>query len=373
MKFIDVNKRKEIKKVSKSLLSKYEKCPLWAYKDIRETKPKNFSSKPLEVGILAHEYAAKMLAEKIGVTREVNENKFPLEVVYEVKQMIKKINLDYFYRNLQIIGVEEYLTFESPEVEKDFVFAGRFDALSFTEVEEQKYIVVDDFKTSFVISTEVDSEALIYAYAVNKHFGLPVIFRRISLRNGRYFSHTFESADLEDMKETILFKIKFWKEELEGELIPEYTPGSHCQYCPYLSSCQGRKDISNLNKKYKAAIWAKQFAKKYETEVKAAAAEVLTHTTEIEDGEVLLPFLDNKYGAVAKISKSYSLKTRKFKKEDIIKLLIETGEIDKYINLLDIKLDESLAKELAEDYKIPTKEVVRTTVSLVEKQGEENE
>ena len=372
MKFVSTkNLNNKITSFSKSRLEKHGKCPLWAYNDLRSTKGQD-SSRALEIGILAHEIAAKKLADKVGIEREVFDVKerFPLEVIFEVEEEIfKYTNFDYLYKDMQVIGVEESVSFEVPEIQKGFRFNGRFDAVSFMEIYNQKYIVVDDFKTGFHISTTVDTEALIYAYAAYKHFGgLPVIFRRIGLRNGKLWSHEFSIQTLKNMENNILFKVKHWKEEMEGDLIPEYTPGSHCMYCPYLSSCQGRKDITNLNRKMKASIWAKQYAKKLDAEVKAGATEVLSHMEVPEAGKevVLLPFLGNKYGAVAKTSESFGLKGRKITKTDLIKLLIETGDIGRFAEALDIKLTGEMAQIIETEYKIPTKRTLRTTVSLVE-------
>jgi len=376
MKFVDTNDmRGKIKSVSKSRLEKYQKCPLWAYKDLRNTKDFN-RTRNLEIGILAHAIAAKKLADKVGIKREIFdlEEKYDLDVIYEVQEEIfRYTNFNYLYDKVQVIGIEETISFEMPEIEDEFNFIGRFDVVSFMEYDNQKYIVVDDFKSGFYISTEVDTEALVYSYAAYKHYNLPVIFRRIGLRNGKLWSKIFSKETLERMKDKIIFKIKHWKEEMEGELIPEYTPGTHCLYCSMLNTCQGRKDVSNLNKKFKASIWAKQYAKKMEAEVKNGAKEVLEHVpiSEVGKEEILIPFLNNKYGATVSTTESYMLAGRKLKKRDIIKLLIETGEIENFIDNLDIKFDQELALKLETDYKIPFRKQVKSTIKLVEQKESE--
>ena len=381
MKFVDTNNLKnKLKSVSKSKLMAYEKCPLMAYKTARDTKP-NSGGKALDIGILAHEIAAKKVAELAGIERSIDSEEimeeYSIEVIYDVTEEIFKYNnFSYLYNNMQLIGVEESISFDMPEIEENFRFNARFDAISFMDLNDQKYIIVDDFKSGYQISTEVDTEAIVYAYAAYKHFGgLPVIFRRIGLRNGKTWEHEFSAESLESMERVIYFKIKHWKDEIEGELVPEYTPGSHCLYCPYLSKCQGRKDVSNLQKKYKAAIWAKQLAKQYENEVKLAAKEVLEHMSpeDLHSEVVVLPFLGDKYGAVAKTTESYQLKTRKVKKAEVISMLIETGEISKYTDSIDIKFSERLSEDLQETFKIPMKKVVKTTISLVEKQTNSEE
>ena len=378
MKFVNTdNLKNKVKGFSKSALDKYDKCPLWAYKDFRSTK-KQSSSRQLEIGILAHEIAAKKLADKVGIKREVFDiiERFPLDVIFEVEEEIfKYTNFDYLYNGMEVLGVEESISFEVSKVREGFRFNGRFDVVSYLTINNQKYVVVDDFKSGFQISKKVDNEALIYAFAAYKQYNLPVIFRRIGLRNGKTWEHEFSIQTLKNMEDRIIFKVKYWKEEMEGELTPEYTPGSHCLYCPYLTKCQGRKDISNMNKKFKASIWAKQYAKVMEAEVKAAAAEVMSHAEipEVGSESILLPFLGNRYGAVAKTSESYGLKGRKLKKSDIIKLLIDTGEIDNFIDTLDIKFSAELSEKLNDVFKIPMKKTVRTAISLVEVFNEEDE
>lgn len=381
MKFVNTkNLTNKIKSVSKSRLADHEKCPLMAYNKARDTKP-NQGGRALEVGILAHEIAAKKAADIAGIAREVNNvmERFPMDVIYEVQEEIfKHTNFSHLYNTMQIIGVEESVSFPMPDIADNFRFNGRFDCVAYMEINKQKYIVVDDYKTGFQISTDVDTEAIVYAYAAFKHFGgsaLPVIFRRIGLRNGKTWSHEFSVDTLNNMESVIVFKVQHWKDEMEGELIPEHTPGSHCLYCPYLRNCSGRRHVDSLHRKYKAAIWAKQYAKALESEVKSAAMEVLSasETPSTNEELVLLPFLGDRYGAVAKTTESYQLKGRKLKKAEIIKMLVETGEIGDYLDQVDIKFNEDLSVLLNDTYKIPMKRVTRTAVSLVESRQEEED
>jgi len=359
----------KVKSASKSRLGDFEKCPLMAYKKLRDPKPidMNFD---LQVGNLAHELAEKKIADFAGINFQVNhmEERFPLVVIDKVLSILEKKNIESYYNDFQVIGIEESFSIPMPEVSEDFMLTGRFDVISMADINDQKYIIVDDLKSGANFKKEVDTEAIVYAYAASeKYGGLPVIFRKIALASNAIFTEEFSRDRLMRLKPALIFKLKEYKEDMESEMIPDYTPGDHCVYCPYLSQCQGRKDLSSLNKKIKAATWAKQYAKKYESEVKSAAKEILENVPTEDNTLVLVPFLNGRYGAVSKISESWGLKKRDFNKKDIINLLIETGEIENFVDNLDIKFDERLASKISHDFEIPTKRTVRQTISIVEK------
>ena len=365
----------KIKTVSKSKLQDYDKCPLLAFKKLRDTKYREPEGLMLK-GILAHELAQEKIAHMAGLkffARNVEE-RFPLEIINEVYDITEKSNIEKYYNDLQVFGIEESVSFELNDIKEDLMISCRFDVVSYAEIDNQKFIVVDDLKSGQAVTNKTDTESIIYAFAAYEKFGgLPVIFRRLSLSSNKNFIETFSVERLEKLKPSIYFLIKKYVEDMESEMIPDYKPGNHCLYCNYISSCQGRKNVSSLQNKYKAAIWAKNYAKKYEAEVKSAAASILEHIPTTSEDIVLLPFLDGRYGAVAKTTTSWQLKGRSVKKDEIVKMLIETGEIAEYSNLIDIKFNEDISTLLSETYKIPMKEVVKTTVSLVEEAKEEEE
>ena len=355
-----------IKSVSKSKLDIFDKCPLQAWKKERDTGHTSTHSRNLDIGVLAHELAAKAVAESVGINRVVSnlEERFPLDVIFQVQEDINfaKLLLNYG-EDLTIIGVEESASLSIESMNNEFRINTRYDCLGRLTVKNQTYIVVDDFKTGFQLKTQVDTEALLYAYVAYKTYDLPVIFRRISLNSGKVWSKEFSIEGLKRIESSILLKIAKYKEEMESDYVPEHTPGSHCYYCPELMRCQGRKYIDTLNDKYKIALWAKEVAKFRETEVKSAAALLINE--ESIDGQILIPFLENgKYGAIASVSESYQLNGRKIKKSDIIRLLIETDEIEDFVDDIDIKFSPELANKLM-SYNIPMKQVIRTSVKLV--------
>ena len=367
----------KIKSVSKVKLKNYNNCPLMTWKDLRSNKPYE-ENVDLQIGILAHELAKQKLAQSIDIRYEVHniEERFPLTVIDKVLSIIEKKDIASYYKDLQVIGIEEPIIIPMENMGENFMLSIRLNVVSFTEIDDQRYIVVDDFKSGQAIKRESDIESIIYSYAAYEQYGqLPVIFRRIALSSNLIFTETFSVERIERLKPFINFKIKEFKEDMESDMLPNYTPGSHCIYCNHIHNCQGRKDISSLQNKYKAAIWAKMYAKRYETEVKNAAADLMQYIPVDPDREeetVLLPFLNGRYGAVAKTTESYQLKGRLVTKKDILNVLIETGEIENYIDNIDIKFDENLSKMLSEDYKIPMKKVVKQVVSLVENNGENN-
>lgn len=362
----------KVNSVSKSALVDYGKCAKMAKLKKSDPRP-NVASDKMNVGILGHEVAAREVAALFGIQRGVSEN-YSLEVLFEVQEKIGKYTkFNELYNNMSLIGLEYSVSLDMPEIGEGFRFNGRFDAICSIEINHQSYIVIDDFKTGYHISTAIDSEALIYAYVAQQLYGLPVVFRRIGLMNGKVWSHTFSIDSINKMKESILLSIKMYKMDMESDMVPEWTPGGHCLYCPYLMSCQGRKSLKTINDRFKVAIWAKNVAKFNETLVKIAAKEVLDNSSGLENGAVLIPFINGGYGAVVSVSESYGLKGRKIKKSDVIRLLIETGEIDKYIDCLDLKMSEELANELKKVYKMPTQKTTKTTLKLVAMEGEEDE
>lgn len=372
--------KKNVSSCSKSRLALYEKCPLRAYKTLRETSRSVDNARMLDVGILAHEIAAKKVfavAEKEYNLEEVS-NRFPMDVIYEVQAAVTNaVDYEKLFRNQAIIGIEESFSFEIPELGKDFRLIAKPDALTYREVKNNYYMGVYEWKSGFAFNSEVDTEAIVYAYATYKKYGLPVMFTRLNIRTGKSWSHEFTIQALEDIEESLLKLIAKYKKDMESDITPEFKPGTHCQYCPYIAQCQGRKYVNTLRHKYKAALWAKELAKKYESEVKEAAKSVLSNGVPSElEGEgtsVLLPFLDNRYGAIAETSKSYQLATRKIKKDQILNLLLESGQLENVLDKLDIKFDEELSDMLVENYQVPMKEVVRTSIKLKEvKESEEN-
>jgi len=366
-----------IKNVSKTRLRDYEKCPLMLYKKLRDNEPYT-ESVQLQIGIMANELAKKKIAESAGKKYEVHniEDRFSLVVVDKVLNIIENKNIESYYTDLQVIAIDESVAIQMDNIEKGFMFSAKLDVVSFTEINNQKYVVVDELKSGQAIKRETDIDSIMGAYAAHEHYGgLPVIFRRIALSSNLIFIDEFSIERIERLKPFIYFKTKELKEDMESDLIPCYKPGNHCLYCKYIHSCQGRKNISSLQNKFKAAIWAEMYAKKYKKEVKNAATELLKYIPINEEAEetVLLPFLNGRYGAVAKTTESWQLKGRSIKKNEILKVLIETGEINDFIDNIELKFNETLAKKLENEYKVPMKKVVKQVVSLIEVNGEENE
>jgi len=359
-----------IRTVSKTKLVDFNKCPLMAYKKVRDNSA-FIENADIQRGNLAHELAEKKIADEFNLdfSSENIEERFNLEVINEVLNIMENTNILHYYKGMQVFGIEESVVIELDNIKEDDIvsLSCRFDIVSYAEIDNQRYIVVDDLKSGQAVKESTDTEAIIYAFVAYEKFGgLPVIFRRIALSSNKKFVEIFTPEKLEKLRPSIMFQIKKYVEEMESDMIPEYTPGDHCLCCPFISSCQGRKKVDSLQNKLKASIWAKAYAKKYENEVKSAAKEIMEKIPTAPSGEevVLVPFLNGKYGVKQKTSSSWGLKGRKISKKDIINLLIETGDIESYKDALDIKFNESLAKKLTEDYEIETKETVKTTLSF---------
>jgi len=367
----------KINSASKSRLRDYDTCPLMAYEKLRKTEPMK-PNKNMDIGSLAHELSYVQLSEFSGIPFESRniEERFPIDVIDTVYEMLTDRDLSIYYKDIQIMGIEESVSINVPginaENEPMFVLNGRFDIVSTADIDDQRYIVVDDLKGGAAVKKDTDIEAIVYAIAAyEKYGGLPVIFRRISLGSRMVHKETFSVARIKRLIPILKFKMKEYKVNMESEMIPEYIPGDHCVSCDNLEKCQGRKIVHSLQHKVKAAEWAKQYAKVKNKEVEAAVKEYMQNkfvVNSISDGSTheALPFLNGKFGASINVSSTWQLKGRSFKKADVLKLLAETGDLEDLIaeDLVSFKLNESIAKKLSEEYKIPTHEVYRTTVSL---------
>jgi CRISPR/Cas system-associated exonuclease Cas4 (RecB family) len=380
MNFVDEKPKNSImvKSASKSRLDKFQKCPQWLYRDIRSDKPQ-VESESLEIGKLAHEIAARKVREKFeGIEFDISDlgDRYDLDVIYEVlSNMTNKVKFDYLLKDQNLIAIEENMSVDLPQVSEDFKLLIKCDLVTFRMIGSDSYIVVYDWKSSFNISEKNDIEAKVYAYALSKKYAMPVIFNRVSLSTGKVAPMKFSMENINLMEYFLLEEIKKYKKEMESEVIPEFKPGGHCQYCPFITQCDGRKYISSLRHKHKAAIWAKELAKHLEKEVKEAANEVASKGIPTEEGiHVLLPFLDGRYGAVAKSSSSWGLAGRKITKKQVLTTLIRNEEIEDFIDLIDIKFNEELSAHLEKNYKLKTKKSTRTTISLQEvKEGDNDE
>jgi hypothetical protein len=374
MKFFDEKKLAKIRvnSASKSRLGIYKKCPLMAAKKLRDTKKRESNSKALDIGILGHDLAEIELRRISG--KEINvssmeaelEKKYDLPVIYAVKNdLFKRLSFDKLFEDQTIIEIEESFSVDMEEVAEGFKLIIKPDAVSYREINGNPYMSIYEWKTGFNMVTEIDTESIIYAYGAYRKYGLPIIFNRVNLRNGKIFSHEFSPESLIDMEQMLISLMKRYKRDMEDEILPEFEPGSHCQYCDFINECEGRKYVSSLRHKYKAAVWAKELAKRYESEVKTAAKEVLSHSQPSEGEEtVLLPFLNGKFGAVAEISKSFSLATRKVNKKDLIKLIKDSEHFEDFLDSMDIKIQEHLVNVVEEEFGIPVKEVIRTSIKL---------
>lgn len=405
MEFVTERKnKKEFGSVSKSRLAKYMKCPAQAYESLRETKKDLSFNQAIEKGNLYHELAAKQLHDMCTNKDYVYDIKkletyTDLGIYNEVLDSMKFINLSKKLDGQAIIEIEKEITIQLPEVAPDFIVRAKPDGLSYMTIDKQDYIGIIEFKSGFSDISVIDNEVIIYAYAISKKYSLPVVFQRINLTNGKMFTHVFNKYRLAELKPQIVYVIKKWKSDMESEIKPEIKPGSHCSYCPYLTKCAGRKHISTLRQKYKAAIIAKNLAKKYEEEVKdAAKAELEMHPeyTESKGENILLPFLDNRYGAISKTTEFNQLAKKIVKKDEVKDLIIEyvlsnpTPENQELLkNCMSISLTDEVANILenntlaetiqntenvgikesfkGDNYIIPVKRSIRTTISIKEK------
>lgn len=412
MKFVEEKKAGfEFKSTSKSRLTKYQKCPALAYRSLRETKQSLEENHAIEIGNLSHELAAQEL-HKLQQNKDFEydftrlEKYRNLSTYAEAVENFKWINLRKILEGQAVIEIEKEISIPMPEVDEGFMLKLKPDALTYMSIDKHDYIGIIEFKTGYSDITQIDSELILYCYAIAKKYSLPVSFQRINLSNGKKFEKKFSRYEIGKLHDQIVIVMKKWKEDMEGDIIPEVKPGSHCSYCHYLNKCSGRKYVSTLRQKYKAVIILKELAKKYEAEIKQAAKEELDrHPEYVESvGEhVLLPFLDNKYGAISKTISFNSLAKRALKKDEVKDLLIqhvlmnptpeniemlkesmELSLTDQVSNILDSgglretieNYDNEGVKSVFKngDYSIPIKRVVKSSIAIkAEMKAEEDE
>lgn len=411
MEFIQEEQKKfEFNSISKSRLSQYQVCPGMAWKKLRETKRDLSTNELIEKGFLYHEFAAKELFSMCTNKDYQYDNSrldsfTNLKIYNEALNDFKYINLNRILEGQAIIDIEKEISIPIPEVGEEFVLRAKPDALSYLSSDNVDYIGVIEFKSGYGHINIVDSESILYSYAISQKYNLPIFFQRVNLSNGKKFFKKFTVYELKNMKKQIVSVLKKWKKDMESEIMPEIKPGNHCMYCKYLKKCSGRKNINTLRQKYKAVILLKKLTKVYEDEIKDAAKLVLEKHPEYseEKGEyILLPFLDNKYGAISKTSEFNGLANRKLKKDEVKDILIEhvmKNPTQENVDILKACMSLSLTDEVADllesgdleltikttenegvrsafkgdNYAIPVKRIIKTNISFKEKYEEDED
>jgi CRISPR/Cas system-associated exonuclease Cas4 (RecB family) len=377
MNFIDTKKieKFEVMSASKSKIASFKKCALKAYKDARNTKAFSGSSSQMSVGNIAHEFADRKVKEMMGLDvapYDYASSSYDLETYFEFYSKIERNlrKIDGILSGHTIISTEESFTIELDDVCTGFRFIAKPDVLSYTEYTGVNYIHVTDWKTGFSSINNVDEEALLYAYAAFKKYNMPVVFSRLNLMTGASYTHTFHETILMQLEPQIIKILKDYKKAMESNISPEFQPGSHCSYCPYIEQCDGRKYAHSLQQKFKIAIWAKALASKMESEVKASAGELLAQSPE---ETIPVSFLNGRYGVEAQVSESIQLAGRKVSKKDIFEMLIEDESLELIKDTIDFKISPELKDALENLHSVKTKVVTRTVIKLKPKEDEDEE
>jgi len=357
MKFLKEEKKVSVNSISKSFAENYETCKLKAWK--KKRKNRDNENRFLLVGKTAHAIFASKVAERVGEKYEVPTVKDP-SIVYEANLVTERVDLD------KLIGKEEILGYESmveSKLSNGISLIGVFDLVTLAEDEFLgTYIHVLDYKSGFKVSKEVDNEVLFYAYLAADKFKMPVLFTRYSGRSGDMWGKFFtyeEAIALEPL-------ISVYAEEIKGVVESEEEPfpeaGPHCLACPFLDECSA-KDLDETNPQQLITKYQllKARTKMLESQLKNMRFE---NENPIETPEFVID-----------IKESRSKQLKKGKKEDILLLLLKSGNLERHLSALDIKLTPEVVKT-AEEAGFEFKEQVRRSLNIsttTEKKGEANE
>jgi len=369
MKFINENNNVITNIVSKSKLEEESKCSQKVWRDLRTDRTNNNSislNKAKIFNILAYEELNTIFNIEDSISLNEKLSSYKIEEIFEIQNQINQnIDFELLFKNQELLSLGEIITVKESGMDMKIAPS----AITYREIKKKPYIAIYEFKSGFNTIYEVDKAALFVAYVIFKKYNLPIIINRLNLRSGKIWSEEISLNQIKRIEPFILEDSKKYLERVNSEIIPEFTPGSVCSHCEHIEKCEGRKYPSNLKNKFKIVLWAKELIKKYEKEIKDYSKEVINNSSLIsKEGNAALPFLNGKYGAEIKTSKSFQLPNRKLKKQEVIKKLLESKEVsnESIIDSLDIKFSEEISEILLEKLNISLKENYRTTLKIEE-------
>jgi len=342
MDFLNEYKKIELASISKSFAENYDKCKAWAYKKKRNNR--DSENKFMLIGKAAHELFAARIAFHLGETYNMQKITDPT-VKYEAEDIIKRVWFDKLLSGGEVIGYEAKA---EAILSNGMSLVGVFDlVLLVDDPILGRYIHVIDFKTSYVVSKEVDNEVLFYVHLIAKKYGMAVTFTRYSGRTGDEFGKFFTYEDAMALDSTIAPYAEEIKKVIESDEEPFIEPGPQCLQCPFLDECAA-KDLDETDPKQLTAklIVAEAVAKDLKEKVKAMRLE---NDTEIDTGDYIVDM---------KESKSNGIATKGVKKNDFVVLLAKNNKLAELLEFVDIKITPeviAVGKTLGIDFKETTR------------------
>jgi len=330
MEFIEQERKISLNSISKSFAENYNTCKLKAWKKKRNNRDKE--NKYLQVGLAAHELFASEIASRLGEHYNVRKVTDP-SIKVEAESIIKRVNFERLLEGADIIGYEDRMEALLPN---GLTLIGITDLVLLCNDDiKGPYINIIDFKTSYVVSKELDNEAIFYAYLAAKKYELPITFTRYSGRTGDSWGQFFTREEALAFESIIADYAAEIQRVIESEEEPFPEAGAHCLKCPYLDECSA-KDLDETNPRELLAKYQlhKAMAKNLEDKVKALRFE---NENAIETEEFVVDI---------KETKSKVLASKGLKKSDILVVLAKAGKLEEVLSHLDLKLTEEVVEKV---------------------------
>lgn len=339
MEFINERKKIVLKNFSQSFGKLYEQCPLQAWFSKWEKRVEEEESVPLMVGKEVHRQFAKSVADYVGKPYEQGPDKpYPASVLFECMMLMKRADIKKIAPDPKAIVCFEKMF--SYKLDNGIMLNGIMDLCVIKNFNGKAYMEVFDLKTSHKIDGEKkDLQGLIYAFLAATHFGMDIVFKKYSCRTGEISEDFYSVNDALAIKEFLETETSAIKEVIESPEMPKPKASGKCISCPFIEKCS-IKHNENLDAEslMNTLQYSSAQAKRAENMLKELRAESK------EDIEVNGFTLTEKEGK----RKTVKAKGKRLTKKDVIYILLAEGNIGKYINSLDINIDEDVQSKLKE-------------------------
>jgi hypothetical protein len=346
--------------VSKSFMNRFDSCPREAYLSKRDKNPQTNKKEPtvLKRGKEAHRKFAFIMAKywsdnggPDGVLDYVPCENDPM-AAYLAEKAVERINPESLVDGGSILGIEMSL---NSRFSCNKSASGIVDLAILKEHPEYgAYVHIIDFKTSFKVSSEADTEELFYIFLGLKTFDLPVQFSRISGHSGSFYhSNLYFTEELKALDVSLSANVTYISRIMESEETPLPKISSRCSSCDYTENCGEYNVEPTLEETLAAKKIAEQKVKDYTEKIKTLQQS--TGGLAKSEHFVIHPKRSISYGLVP---------GQRLKKEHVIRAALDIGLYDLYPEIFDIKLHKKAAKMLEECSEIKFRENIRATIGI---------
>jgi len=361
MDFDNTPKVVSINNFSKSLMGKFELCPLWTWRLKRDFI--EASGRALSVGKASHEYFAQEVSKRMSKAYKPSLPYSP-SILNEAREMALAIDLDRLTKDSEIMFIEKRVSATLPSKNN---IIGIFDLVLYCDDEFiGEYVKIIDYKTGFKISKEVDDEALIYAYLAAKEYKLPIVFARVSGRSGDYWEKYFKYEEAMDYESILDSSTNQIKVILESEEAPFPKAGSHCVECPFLDTCIER-DYTDDNLDDMITQEA-LFASKSKG-LKKKIKEVTIEKGGVHSSEMYTSTLKESVSKKLQLRNKDTGKKKAFSKKDFLIMLSESDKLDDFVSSLNIDYTPEVLEQ-AEKFGLIVADTVRRDIDIELNVGE---